>query len=66
MQQENLAVLRQLGVKLDHRVTVARANINRRQGIFRRQFTAATVGDDVGIRPVAHTRCPVSPSKRCR
>ena len=66
MQQENLAVFRQLGVELDHRVAVTRANINCRQGVFRRQFTAATVGDDVGIRPVAHTRCPVSPSNKCR
>ena len=66
MQQENFAVFRQLGVELDHRVTVARANVNRRQRVFRRQLTAAAVGDDMGIRPVAHTRCPVSPSNRCR
>ena len=44
MQQENFAVFRQLGVELNHRVAVACANINCRQGIFRRQFTAATGG----------------------
>ncbi|CPR44374.1 Uncharacterised protein [Salmonella enterica subsp. enterica serovar Bovismorbificans] len=66
MQQENFAVFRQLGIKLNHGVPVSRAHVNRRQSVFRRQFTAAAMGDNVGIRPVTHTRCPVSPSKRCR
>ena len=66
VQQKDLPVLRQLDVKFNHRVPVAGANVDSRQGVLRRQFTAAAMGDDAGIRPVTHARCPVSPSKRCR
>lgn len=50
---------------IDHLMTVFCPDVDCCQGVLRGQFTAATMGDDAGIRPVTHTRCPVSPSKRC-
>ena len=48
MQQKDLPVLRQLGVKFNHRVPVAGADVDSRRGVLRRQFTAAAMGDDAG------------------
>ena len=66
VQQKNLLILRQLRVELDHGMAPLRADVDRRQGIFRGQFAAAAMGDDMRIGPAvcAHSRrFPVVESK---